>query len=310
MNLTSYQQRPPPVPPHPPGHSPIPGVITSSAPAPTLASHGRLLDFLLFFTAKYPFFSLTDQNQNPQRPPPYASGSPPVPPRPALPPSPFTHVRVTSLPPVANGQIPLSTITPPPVAPRPFTQPPLPPQPAASVSVSNAATSFPVQQVAYLPNYQTSPAPAQLQVIQPPRPPPSLPPPDLLDQDDDLSANQAASTVSTDSAPPPPRPPNPQTVALHNALLSSFRDALQRLATTHADTLTRQRAAQAELLAGPEAIRDESARLQAVKDVCQAVGDRWEALIMDGERQLTDMRRRGEVSVDEMVCASSIVGNQ
>ncbi|KAL5490480.1 STP22 [Sanghuangporus weigelae] len=280
--------RPPPVPPHPPGHSPIFKAITSSALAPIVVSH--------------------DANQGTQRPPPYASGSPPVPP-PPVPPSPFTHQTVASLSPVANGQVHPTTVTPPPVAPRPYTQPPpLPLQPAIS-GLTNKAAPHPTQQFANLPSYQPPPAPFQFQSA-PARPPPSLPPPDLLDEDDDLRANPPSSITGIESAPPPPRPPNPQTVALHNALLSSFRDAVQRLATTHADTLARQRAAQVELLAAPEAIRDESARLQAVRDVCRVVGDRWETLVTDGECQLGELRRRGEVSVDEMVCASSIVGNQ
>ncbi|KAL5529055.1 hypothetical protein ACEPAG_5029 [Sanghuangporus baumii] len=280
--------RPPPVPPHPPGHSPILGAIRSSAPSPIVVSH--------------------DADQGTQRPPPYASGSPPVPPRPPVPPSPFTHQTVASLPPVANGQVHPTTVTPPPVPPQSYSQPALPLQPAVS-GLPKKVAPHPTQQFANLPIYRPPSAPFQFQSA-PARPPPSLPPPDLLDEDDELRANPSSSITSIESAPPPPRPPNPQTVALHNALLSSFHDAVQRLATTHADTLARQRAAQAELLAAPEAIRDESARLQAVRDVCRVVGDRWETLVTDGERQLGEMRRRGEVSVDEMVCASSIVGNQ
>ncbi|EJD06016.1 UEV-domain-containing protein [Fomitiporia mediterranea MF3/22] len=280
----------PPVPPHPAGYSPIPGAIPPSAPSPAIPR---------------------GQNQNSQGPPPYVPERPPVPPHPPVPPSPFTNrdqnqISVTT---AVNGQSSAITVSPPPVVPRAYSQP-LPFLSPSSIPGSSS-TNLPNNSLGYVPGpgYQQNPAPQVSLVTEPVRPPPSLPPPDLLDENNDFNAVQPAPSDNTDAAPPP-RPPNPQTVALHNALLSSFRDALARLAATHADAVARQRAAQAELLAGPEAIRDESARLVAVRDVCSVVGDRWSSLITDGEHALGEMRRRGEVSVDEMVCASSIVGNQ
>ena len=145
-------------------------------------------------------------------------------------------------------------------------------------------------------------------VLSPLRPAPSLPVPDLLDEEDTLDSSLNLKATSFTSAPP--KPPNPQTLALHTTLLNAFRDALSRMSITHEEAVARQRAAQAELLKGPAAINDESARLTAVRDVCRAVGERWSSLLQEGEKTLGEVKRRGEVEVDEMVCASSIVGNQ
>ena len=104
--------------------------------------------------------------------------------------------------------------------------------------------------------------------------------------------------------------PNPQILALHSALHAALASSLSTFATTHATHLARSRAHQAELLRGPAALRDECARLRAVRDVCASVGERWAGVVRGGEERLGEVRRRGEVGVDEMVCASSIVGNQ
>lgn len=254
-------------------------------------------------------------------PPPYAAAPPVVPARPPIPASLYAQVNVSG---AGDLRIPLegtqqlaapASPTPPPPAP-----PSVPPRPQYSASglVHRASN------LSALPNVVTLPAaPAQLppvaSVLQPsavatdstvrPGPViqhavPSVPPPDLLDADD----TPAPAPVPGPSAPP--RPPNPQTVALHNALQAAMRDAIARLSETHADSIMRQRAQQAELLAGGPAIADESARLTAVRDVCQSVAARWRQSVQEGEALLVDVRRRGEVSVDELVCASSIVGNQ
>lgn len=72
----------------------------------------------------------------------------------------------------------------------------------------------------------------------------------------------------------------------------------------------RLRAHQKDLLAGEPAIRDEMARLEAVRDVCQNVAGRLRTVVTDGERSVAELRRRGDPEVDELVCSTTIVHNQ
>ncbi len=67
---------------------------------------------------------------------------------------------------------------------------------------------------------------------------------------------------------------------------------------------------QSDLLKGPPAIADESARLEAVKDVCTAVAKRVDTVVREAEGRIDDIKRRGETSVDELVCSSDVVYNQ
>jgi ESCRT-I complex subunit TSG101 len=67
---------------------------------------------------------------------------------------------------------------------------------------------------------------------------------------------------------------------------------------------------QADLSSGEPAIRDEMARLEAVRAVCIGVADKMGAVVSAGEERVRDLERRGEVAVDEVVCSVSIVHNQ
>lgn len=72
----------------------------------------------------------------------------------------------------------------------------------------------------------------------------------------------------------------------------------------------RLRAHQMDLLAGEPAIRDEMARLEAVRDVCRNVADRTRRAVNFAESNVAELRRKGEPEVDELVCATSIVHDQ
>lgn len=72
----------------------------------------------------------------------------------------------------------------------------------------------------------------------------------------------------------------------------------------------RLRAQQTDLLAGEPAIRDEMARLEAVRTVCRNVSSRFRSALEQGERTLAELRRKGDPEVDELVCSTSIVHNQ
>lgn len=61
---------------------------------------------------------------------------------------------------------------------------------------------------------------------------------------------------------------------------------------------------------GEPAIRDEMARLEAVKGVCLSVGERVGDVVRRGEGRVRELEGKGEVGVDEVVCSVSIVHNQ
>jgi ESCRT-I complex subunit TSG101 len=63
-------------------------------------------------------------------------------------------------------------------------------------------------------------------------------------------------------------------------------------------------------VSGEPAIRDEMARLEAVKKVCDSVGRKLGDAVAQGQERVAELEARGEVSVDEVVCGISIVHNQ
>jgi len=63
-------------------------------------------------------------------------------------------------------------------------------------------------------------------------------------------------------------------------------------------------------MSGEPAIKDEMARLEAVKNVCDAVVRKMGDVVVRGEERVGDLEQKGEVSVDEVVCGISIVHNQ
>ncbi|KAI0807101.1 UEV domain-containing protein [Fomes fomentarius] len=144
--------------------------------------------------------------------------------------------------------------------------------------------------------------------------PPSVPAPDLLDGEDSGTAAAAAS-LSASPPPPgaahaPPRPPNPELLRLHEQVHAKISSELASLSQAMALDAERLRANQTDLLAGEPAIRDEMARLEAVRDVCRGVAARLEGVVAAGERNVAELRRKGDPEVDEMICSTTIVYNQ
>lgn len=72
----------------------------------------------------------------------------------------------------------------------------------------------------------------------------------------------------------------------------------------------RLRVHQADLLTGEPAIRDEMARLDAVRDVCRGVSERLRHIVAQGEANNTDLKNKGDPPVDELLCSTTIVHNQ
>nr|GAT58716.1 UEV-domain-containing protein [Mycena chlorophos] len=194
---------------------------------------------------------------------------------------------------------------PPPVPPRPDSGPPQYQRPAP-----------PQYQPAFVPRPSPPvppPAPQfhhQQQPVQPqqyyiPSPPPPPPPAQNLLDGDPIPALQPPTP-----APPPPRPPNPELLRLQAAVhskLTAELASLQHAMTVDADRL---RAHQADLLAGEPAIRDEMARLEAVRDVCRTAAGRMRSTVETAERNVAELRAKNEPEVDELVCSTTIVHNQ
>jgi ESCRT-I complex subunit TSG101 len=108
----------------------------------------------------------------------------------------------------------------------------------------------------------------------------------------------------------PPRPPNPELIALHTHLHEKFTTELASLTTSVTQENERHRGAQADLLKGEPAVRDEMARLEAVRDVCQTVRHQLAEVVNSAENVIANLERKGEPEVDELVCATNIVHNQ
>ncbi|KAK4689715.1 hypothetical protein P7C73_g386, partial [Tremellales sp. Uapishka_1] len=135
-------------------------------------------------------------------------------------------------------------------------------------------------------------------------------------QPEDLlsSPTPSFSPLPTNPLAPPPlpssKPPPPSLLHLHSILLphiqSSLPPLLHHLHTTRAHLLERRE----DLISGEPAIRDEMARLEAVKNVCDNVGSKMGDLVTATEERVRDLEARGEVGVDEVVCGISIVHNQ
>ena len=207
--------------------------------------------------------------------------------------------------------------TEPPLYARPLAPPALPPKPSppptlpiAPVIASHATAapvpphppSHPLYRTPHPSPPRSHPIPPQAPTTFPTSPSQVHPSLDLLDGD---SPNPDTSFV-----PPPPRPPNPELLHLHSQIhqkLISETSSLSQVLALDADRL---RAHQTDLLAGEPAVRDEMARLEAVRDVCSTVSGRLHASIQQAEINIAQLRRKGDPELDELVCSTTIVYNQ
>ncbi|KAG1756823.1 UEV-domain-containing protein [Suillus paluster] len=116
---------------------------------------------------------------------------------------------------------------------------------------------------------------------------------------------------TADSSPPHRHgPPNPELLRLHAQVHDKIASELASLSQVMLLDAERLRAQQTDLLAGEPAIRDEMARLEAVRDVCSNVSSRLRNTVDQGERNIAELRRKGDPEVDELICSTSIVHNQ
>ncbi|KAF4614691.1 hypothetical protein D9613_003029 [Agrocybe pediades] len=239
-------------------------------------------------------------------PPPLPSQSPP--PLPSKPPVgqrypphlPVGSTRELSSPPAVPPPPLLA-----PVLPRPAPNPPIPPYVVSPPPPHTfAAPTYPPQR-SLDPPIPLPPPPPPLPPVLPPPAAPAHVIPDLLDQE-----NDSVAAPSSTFPPPPPRPPNPELLRLQSEVHQKFTSELSSLSQALALDAERLRAQQSDLLAGEPAIKDEMARLEAVRDVCRSVANRTRQAVQQAESNIADLRRKGDPEVDELVCATSIVHNQ
>ncbi|TFK29905.1 UEV-domain-containing protein [Coprinopsis marcescibilis] len=248
-----------------------------------------------------------------------------------------------------TGFTPASRPPPPPPPPPPPIPPPLPPQvrhdfyrpgpseyqparPTAGFSSANDSPPYPLYRppISNSPDQSTAirfspisnwtpppPPPVPPQPLAEQRPPPSeesrpkKPIPNLLDDDTQIQSNTPTlAPLPSEHRSAPPRPPNPELLELHRRVHQKLTSELGSLSQALALDADRLRAHQNDLLAGEPAIRDEMARLEAVRDVCRSVADRTRDAVQRAESNVSELRRKGDPEVDELVCATSIVHNQ
>ncbi|KAF5380843.1 hypothetical protein D9615_003922 [Tricholomella constricta] len=241
------------------------------------------------------------------------SGSePPLPPRPpsdTLPPQYRTSYAEPFIPPSyaipAARNLPEPTLYPShqesqiPVfgsaSPAPLTgSPPVHPQPHSTATA--APLTYHHQQVPFHspPSDHAAPQPPRAPIVN------------LLDEDS--PDTQINATLAF--APPPPRPPNPELLHLHDQVYHKVTSELNSLSQALVLDAERLRAHQTDLLAGEPAIRDEMARLEAVRDVCRSVAGRMKGSVQQAEINIAELRRKGDPEVDELICSTTIVHNQ
>ncbi|KAI0664890.1 UEV-domain-containing protein [Cubamyces menziesii] len=203
------------------------------------------------------------------------------------------------------------------------TQPPPPSRPSSS------APDYAARPPPPLPSQRHPSAEPTVQHTPPSAPPPNGPPPlpakpgasatgpVALSRSASVPVPQTHVNVHADNPAilsnvrtPPPRPPNPELLRLHDQVHAKISSELASLSQAMALDAERLRANQADLLAGEPAIRDEMARLEAVRDVCRGVAARLEQVVAAGERNVAELRRKGDPEVDELVCSTTIVHNQ
>lgn len=147
-----------------------------------------------------------------------------------------------------------------------------------------------------LPESNSTPTPARN---------PQLPIADLLDGDADVPREG-----NSIQSPVPPRPLNPELLNLHTQVHAKLTSELDSLTQALALDAERLRAHQSDLLSGEPVIHDEMARLEAVRDVCRNVAFRTNGAVQQVEANISELRRKGDPEVDELICSTNIVHNQ
>ncbi|MBW0501225.1 hypothetical protein O181_040940 [Austropuccinia psidii MF-1] len=133
----------------------------------------------------------------------------------------------------------------------------------------------------------------------------------LDDLDDHLNESTITTTTTTTLTSAPPIPPNPILLSLRQSVHQKLSFELDQLNTKLSLERDQLLILQSDLLKGEPAVLDEMARLEAVKDVCDSVGKRYESLIDQLNLRIKELREsRKIVSVDELICSTTVLHNQ
>ncbi|CAH7685996.1 UEV domain-containing protein [Phakopsora pachyrhizi] len=128
---------------------------------------------------------------------------------------------------------------------------------------------------------------------------------------DELDDGPDQSVPNTMTIVPPPRPPNPTLIALREAVYRKIKEEIEALNQRLRFEKDQLIVLQHDLLKGEPAIMDEMARLQAVRDVCKGVGDRYDDLVEKLNERISDLKEnRKVVPVEELVCSTTVLYNQ
>lgn len=111
-------------------------------------------------------------------------------------------------------------------------------------------------------------------------------------------------------APAPPRPPNPELLYMHNLLHSKIQTRIHHLRTSSEQSQEQMKLLSDDLDRGEMAIKDEMARLEAVRDICRSTGDRLEQTVHATKQRISELHAREEPDIDGVLSATSLVGNQ
>ncbi|WVQ82547.1 hypothetical protein IAT38_004676 [Cryptococcus sp. DSM 104549] len=293
-STSSYVPQQPGTPPTHPGTPPVPPRVTQRPPHP----------------------------QSPQSPGP---GVPAVPQRPYVP-GPLAQQMTGYGSPGGQG-----VVSPPPQMGLQGFQPQQPPQPQGWSAPQGQQGYVPAPVQGHYhpppPNGSTPAAVQQPQPVQQPQQPqqvqqsapqatlaaPRRPVQDLMSSPE-ISSSDLPDPSTTDPTSPPPlppsKPPPPSLIHLHSILLPHLTASLPPLLHSLQSTAEHLAARREDLVTGEPAVRDEMARLEAVKKVCDSVGRKMGEVVKQGGERVAELEAKGEVGVDELVCGISIVHNQ
>ncbi|EAL21796.1 hypothetical protein CNBC4980 [Cryptococcus deneoformans B-3501A] len=294
--LPVYRSAPTP-PPHPYSHNPTRQLSPPTSSAPQHVQTPRESQYM------------SNQPRQTQSPSPSAS-APPVPQRPYSGVGPLAQVAGSLQQHYTGPQqlwqgVPASR--PPPPAGMMSSQSTAAGQPWPIPSGENGNNAVhPGQQINHPPSH-----PHQAQKSQS-LPVPRQPPQDLLSSPGTQPTVLSNESDGASGPPPipPSKPPPPSLLHLHSILLPHLNASLPPLMNSLHSSVEHLRARQEDLVTGEPAIRDEMARLEAVKKVCDSVGKKMEEVVAKGGERVADLESKGEVAVDELVCGISIVHNQ
>ncbi|TIA83902.1 hypothetical protein E3P94_01561 [Wallemia ichthyophaga] len=121
---------------------------------------------------------------------------------------------------------------------------------------------------------------------------------------------KASSSESITPSSKPTRPLNPNTVKLHATIHAILSQKVAQSLENHKKLYDSQQTLKGDLERAREVIVDESARLESVNEICTSVAAKVNDTVNQGISGLEVGRRRGDIGVDEIVCADNLVSNQ